>query len=243
MNAQMPVPSLRRALPGALALSLLAHTVTAALVFKAWQDSQPPASVGRQKGALQVSFRRDAPPAAKPTAPAPGRNAVAPAPRKLKPRPERPAAAPKPPPAAVTAAATVAAEPKPGARFASLFAPIVQAPLGQARWSTRHMRTAPPPVESPEQSLAALRAALAARFAGLAEQLRAVQAQMACDLVIDIEQRIGQLDCEDAAQLSLAWGHLQGPLVAGLVSATAERLCLRLSGAQVLDTGCQVPGR
>lgn len=241
----MPIDRPKRALPGALVLSLAAHGVLAGLVFQAWQDTKPAASVGRQKGALQVTLRRDAPPAAKPVSPSPDRTATTPAPRKQKPRPERPAA---PPPTPPKPAQTVAeapppapTEPKPGARFASLFAPIVHAPIGQAGWSTRRVRAMPEPAPSPEQSIATLRAALSTRFASLAEQLRATQAQLACELVIDIERRIGQLECEDAAQQAFAWGHLQGPLTAGLVSAAAERLCLRLTGTQVLDAGCTSP--
>jgi DNA-binding transcriptional regulator YdaS (Cro superfamily) len=244
-------PPARRALPSALLLSLVAHAIAAGFVFQAWRDARPAPSVSRQKGALQVTLRRDAAPPAKAAAPPSERNAAAPVPRKQRARGERPAAAPKPGP--TTAPATVAIapvpapatdEPKPGARFASLFAPITHAPMGQGRWMSSQ-RAAPaaalPPQQQREQALMALRAALAARFATLAEQLRAAHAQIACELVIDIERHIGQIDCDDHQQQALAWGHLQGTLAAGLVSDAAQRLCLRLSGQQVLDTGCATP--
>lgn len=242
MPHRLPARRLQRAaLPSALVLSLVAHALVAGVVFKAWHEARPAPSVGRQKGALQVTFRRDAAPPAKAAA-SPGRSSTTPAPRKQRARVERPAASPKPAPAPATVA-TAPAEPAPGARFASLFAPIVHAPLGQGRWTSRRVNVAAPvpPEQQREQALMALRAALAARFASLADQLRVAQAQIACDLVIDIERRIGQIDCEDGQQQALAWGHLQGTLAAGLVSEAAQRLCLRLSGQQVQDTGCAAP--
>lgn len=239
----MPARLPKRALHGALALSLLAHGVVAGLAVKVWQDMRPAPSVGRQKGALQVTLRRDAAAPAKAATPAPERSTTPPAPRKQRARAERPAAAPKPAPTPATAAAAPV-EPRPGARFASLFAPTVHAPMGQGRWMSSQRPTAPAPMspqQQQEQALMALRAALAARFASLAEQLRAAQAQIVCELVIDVERRIGQIDCEDGQQQALAWGHLQGTLAAGLVSDAAQRLCLRLSGQQVLDTSCATP--
>ncbi len=235
-------------------LSLVAHALAAGFAVKAWQDARPAASVGRQKGALQVTLRRDAAAPAKATTPPTERNSTSAAPRKQRARSERPGTQPKPAPRpspqpapapATVAAATPPVE-QPGARFASLFAPIVHAPIGQGRWTSRRSASpAPlPPEQQREHALMALRAALAARFASMAEQLRVAQAQIACDLVIDIERHIGQIDCEDdptGQQQTLAWGHLQGTLVAGLVSDAAQRLCLRLSGQQVLDTGCASP--
>jgi hypothetical protein len=238
----------RALLPSALVLSLVAHALVAGFVFKASQGTRPAASVGRQKGALQVTLRRDATPPAKATTPATERSSTSATPRKQRARVERPAAAPKPVPAPpVPAPATVTAAPppaeQPGARFASLFAPIVHAPMGQGRWTLRRSNApAPvPPEQQRDQALMALRAALSARFASLGEQLRAAQAQIACDLVVDIERRIGQIECEDGQQQALAWGHLQGTLAAGLVSDAAQRLCLRLSGQQVQDTSCAAP--
>jgi hypothetical protein len=257
MPTRPPARLTPRALPSALLLSLVAHAVAAGFVYQAWRDVRPAASVGRQKGALQVTLRRDAAPPAKTATPSSERNTTAPAPRKQRARVERPAAAPKPgpTPAAATVAAVPAAGPapapaeaKPGARFASLFAPITHAPMGQGRWMSSSQRAVPPaplpPQQQREEALMALRAALAARFAALAEQLRAAQARVACELVIDIERHIGQINCEEdpsGQQQALAWGHLQGTLAAGLVSDAAQRLCLRLSGQQVLDTGCATP--
>jgi hypothetical protein len=241
----------RAVLPSALVLSLVAHALVAGLAFKAWHDTRPAASVGRQKGALQVTLRRDATPPAKATTPPTERSSTSATPRKQRARVERPAAAPKPAPSpgpspAPAAAAVTAAPPpaeQPGARFANLFAPIVHAPMGQGRWTSRRANApAPvPPEQQRDQALTALRAALSARFASLGEQVRAAQAQIACDLVVDIERRIGQIDCEDGQQQALAWGHLQGTLAAGLVSNAAQRLCLRLSGQQVQDTTCAAP--
>lgn len=184
-------------MPGALVLSLVAHALVAGYVLKAWQDSRPAATVGRQKGALQVTLRRDASAPAKAATAAPERSTTTPAPRKQRARVERPAK-PSPPPA-VPATVAVAAPPieTPGARFASLFAPIVHAPIGNGRWTSRRASntSATTPTATPEQqreeALMALRASLAARFASMAEQLRAAQAQIACDLVVDIERRIG----------------------------------------------------
>ena len=230
-------PPKRAVLASALVLSLVAHAVLVGFALKASKDSRPAASVGRQKGALQVTLRRDsAAPSKGATSPS-GRSSTPPAPRKQRARPERPAAPPKAAPAPATAATPVEA---PGARFASLFAPIVHAPMGSGRWaSARTNAPAPvPPEQQQAQAVAALRGALAARFASLAEQLRIAQAQIACDLVIDIERRIGQIECEDDQQRSLAWGHFQGTLAAGLVSEAAQRLCLRLSGQQVQDATC-----
>ena len=226
-------------LPSALVLSLVAHAIVGGFVFKAWQDARPAPSVGRQKGALQVTLRRDATASPKAATPAPERSKTTPPPRKQRARVERPAAAPKPAPATVAAAARPPAE-APGARFASLFAPIVHAPMGSGRWASKrpHVATQVPPEQVREQALATLRASLASRFASLAEQLRIAQAQIACDLVIDIERHIGQIECEDEQQRSLAWGHFQGTLAAGLVSEAAQRLCLRLSGQQVQDATC-----
>lgn len=244
MPHRLPAHRLQRAvLPSALVLSLVAHALVAGVVFKVWHDARPAPSVGRQKGVLQVTLRRDAAPPAKAAAASPERSSTAPAPRKQRARVERPAASPKPAPAPATVAAAPSPAEPPGARFANLFAPIVHAPLGQGRWTSRRASAAAPvpPEQQREQALMALRAALATRFASLADQLRVAQAQIACDLVVDIERRIGQIDCEDGQQQALAWGHLQGTLAAGLVSEAAQRLCLRLSGQQVQDTGCATP--
>lgn len=244
MPTRLPTHRLRRAvLPSALLLSLVAHALVAGVVFKAWQDARPAPSAGRQKGVLQVTLRRDAAPPAKAATATPERGTTAPAPRRQRARVERPAAAPKPAPAPATvAAASPAAEP-PGARFASLFAPIVHAPMGNGRWTSRRPPTTPPvaPEQQREQAVMALRATLAARFTSLAEQLRVAQARIACELVIDIERHIGQIECEDEQQRAFAWGHFQGTLAAGLVSQAAQRWCLRLSGQQVLDAACAAP--
>lgn len=245
MPIRLPAHRLQcAALPSALVLSLVAHAVVAGFVFKAWQETRPAASVGRQKGALQVTLRRDAAVPAKAATPPPERSTAAPPPRKQRARAERPAAPSKPAPATVAEATPPPSHTEPpGARFASLFAPIVHAPIGSGRWTSRRSNppAAMPPEQQREQALVNLRVALAARFASLADQLRVAQAQIACDLVIDVERHIGQIECEDGQQQALAWGHLQGTLVAGLVSDAAQRLCLRLAGQQVQDTSCATP--
>jgi len=236
-----PRYSHRLAVPVAMGVSLAAHGLVLGLAMRTWQQVGPAPSVGRTPGAVQVvMLRREAAEPVKSATTTPERVSAAAAPRKQRPRSPKPAAEPRPAtPAAQAPSPPPPPDAVPGARFASLFAPIVHAPIGNGSWASRR-QVAPPPSLDAEaqraQSLMALRNALRSRLADPAEAL-----PMECELAIDVEHRIGDLSCADVRAQAMVWGRLQGLLAAGPVERGTHALCLQLSGVRIGEADCAPP--
>lgn len=252
----------RAALPAALTVSLLAHALALAGVLHGWGlRHEPPASLARQRGALQV---RLLPPAAAvaPARPAPARPAAQPKPRAVRARaqpatharaqpemtpemapemtPERASAAvpAAPPVAAAGELPTASAAPRPGARFASLFAPVSALPHGSARWTGARPASPPDLQRAQHDAQLALQAALHARLRDLADHLRQLDRPLACTLAVDPQHRVGELRCDAPQDQAMAWSHLQGLLSAGPVAPSSQRLCFTLGPPRVAGGEC-----
>jgi hypothetical protein len=234
-----PRYSHRLAVPVAMLVSLAAHGVVLGLAMRAWQQAGPAPSVGRTQGAVQVVMvRRETAEPVKSATTTPERVSAAAAPRKQRPRSPKPSAEPRPAPA--TAQAPSPPPPPdatPGARFASLFAPVVHAPIGHGSWTSRRP-SVPMPVPDAQaqraQSLMALRTALQSRLAD-------TPSQADCALAVDVEHRVADLACADTQTQTLVWGRLQGLLAAGPVERGSDALCLQLSGTRIGEADCMPP--
>ncbi len=76
------------------------------------------------------------------------------------------------------------------------------------------------------------------RLAALAEASRSTERAMSCKIVIDTEQRVGEVECAEPADQAAPWSYLQGVLVAGAVTDSAQRLCFALAERQLLTQAC-----
>lgn len=151
-----------------------------------------------------------------------------------------------------TAAAQAATTPKPtppqtssaerpGARFASLFAPIVSRPMGHGRWTTRP--TEMPPDTSAamqrEQAIQGLRQALTIRINTLTAQIRLAPLSGGCDIRISLDSQTGQLACSDPADLQKVSPPLSGLItLAATFHAQASDTCLKASGTDIIWVAC-----
>jgi hypothetical protein len=76
------------------------------------------------------------------------------------------------------------------------------------------------------------------RLTSLAEASRDTARAMSCKVTIDTNQRIGEVECADAADQAAPWTYLQGVLTAGTVAESAQRLCYTLADRQLFAQAC-----
>ena len=83
----------------------------------------------------------------------------------------------------------------------------------------------------------ALQMSVQSRLNALADNLRLSGHNARCDVTVDTERAIAEVNCADAADRAVPWVYLQGLLVAGTVAADSPtRQCFRLAEQQ-LSTG------
>jgi hypothetical protein len=76
------------------------------------------------------------------------------------------------------------------------------------------------------------------RLTSLAEASRDTARAMSCKVTIDTDQRIGEVECVEAADQAAPWTYLQGVLTAGTVADSAQRLCYTLADRQLFAQAC-----
>lgn len=229
-TAGLPLPGLG----GALMLSMLAHGLALAWWLHARQIEQNAPSFGQKRGSLTVTIAPPAQAPKRPTQPiaAQGGQAPAPAPRVLAmqaaavshrhqvEQPTAPAATPASLPAssgltgepspdpveprpAITAPMPATPE-QPGARFASLFAPIISRPMGRGRWQARPATPAIDETSSAmqrEQAIQGTRQALLQRLETIRPSLHQTPLHGRCAVRISLSQQAAQMDCTEQADL------------------------------------------
>lgn len=130
---------------------------------------------------------------------------------------------------------------RPGARFASLFAPIVSRPMGHGRWNTS---PAPMPPDTSaamqrEQAIQGLRQALTTRVGTLTAQMRLEPLSGSCDIRISLDSQTGQLTCSDPADLQKVSPSLSGLItLAATFHAQANDTCMKASGTDIIWVTC-----
>jgi len=76
------------------------------------------------------------------------------------------------------------------------------------------------------------------RLSSLAEASRGTEHAMSCKIVVDTDQRVGEVECAEAADQAAPWSYLQGVLTAGTVAGSATRLCYTLAERQLFAQVC-----
>lgn len=76
------------------------------------------------------------------------------------------------------------------------------------------------------------------RLAALAEASRGTERAMSCKIVIDTEHHVGEVACAEPADQAAPWSYLQGVLMAGTVTDSAQRLCFALAERQLFTQAC-----
>lgn len=229
------------------------------VVTALWSCLQPqsPFSVGRRVGALMVRLvtvshtPRPSPqsspsdehpqphrPDTKSAKPMPVRAQTSPATTNASDTPTREVhpEAPKPPSTPPLA--------RPGAAFASLFAPIISRPIGTGRWGAP---PSPPPEIHPDQmarqqALAARRANVMQRIQGLQMVLMQQPLHEGCDVQLVVATAQGLVQCTQADDAARVAGQLSEFLSQGTPSASTQAdLCLSLDGNRVTSRACSAP--
>lgn len=128
---------------------------------------------------------------------------------------------------------------QPGARFATLFAPVIARPMGRGRWRAPPERLPPPDaLAQREQALAGLRQALSARLAQMQASLLDTPLQGRCDIRIDPAGRRAHMLCTAASDEPRLWSLLDGLLVAGPVGHAAEPVCIEARSHRIEWRDC-----
>lgn len=92
-----------------------------------------------------------------------------------------------------------------------------------------------------EQAALALQMSVQSRLSALAENLRSAGHDARCEVVVDTDRRVAQVDCAQPSDQAAPWVYLQGLLVAGAVAPeTASRQCFRLADQQLSMGPCPV---
>jgi hypothetical protein len=130
----------------------------------------------------------------------------------------------------------------PSARFAGLFAPVIQSPLGRSAWGPRPVHRPAVPVDPQvlrEQAALALLMSVQSRLSALAENLRSAGDDASCEVVVDTDRRVAQIECAQPSDQAAPWTYLQGLLVAGDVAPEAASCqCFRLAEQQLSMGPC-----
>ena len=129
----------------------------------------------------------------------------------------------------------------PGTAFASLFAPVMDRPLGRSTWN--RSATAPQPANidataQREQALLELRSKVSGRLRDLADRLAMSGQVLRCSIAVDTAQRLAEVHCDEPGDQAAPWAALQGLLVAGAVSRA--QMCFRVEGAMLHSGACDV---
>lgn len=138
------------------------------------------------------------------------------------------------------------AEP-PGARFASLFAPIISRPLGRGRWSSAPMQPQMIPVAQAaamqrEQAIQGIRQALGQRVERMKADLRATPLAQSCDIAISLERQSGQVRCQQPQDVRWVSAQLSDLLTLQPGSlAMAGDNCLRVASSDLSWVNCGAP--
>lgn len=235
----------------ALLVSACAHAVWLAVVLNK-RDEHGGAPISQRKGALMVVnlVRLKKPPSPPELRPPPKiRQTVAVAAIAAKPiisaaaEPDNTAVPPAQASPAPVVPMPAPVDARPGARFASLFAPILSQPMGHGRWGARPRPVMPPP--DPEQMRQQAMAALASDLMQRLDAFRAVRMSqgqtLRCDVRVQADSREALLACDSAEDDALLWGVLRGLLrqATNDTPDVAASLCIQVNATQTLMQTCQ----
>lgn len=133
----------------------------------------------------------------------------------------------------------------PGARFASLFAPVTSRPLGRGRWHNRTPRTTTAAQHDPAlqeaQALMATRQALSERIVQINAQLAQSPLRDQCTLQVDVRRRLHAIQChqpDDEQRLLALLADLLRPADAQEMMAS-DTMCLLATPAHVDWAACK----
>jgi hypothetical protein len=128
-------------------------------------------------------------------------------------------------------------EARPGAAFATLFAPIVSRPIGRGRWRPAPTQPIQPTQMSAdmqrEQALQAMQQSLNARVGSMQRVLPGAPLIGHCEVRVDLERRLAQLSCTKAEDEPRLIAMLSGLATASKVSDGAKLVCLQADVQQI----------
>lgn len=111
--------------------------------------------------------------------------------------------------------------------------------MGRARWGGgAPSEASPDPQQQRAQAALAWQMALHDRLNVLVQNLRMASSQLSCDIVVDTDQKIGEIRCTPETDQAAPWAYLQGLLIAGTVAGSAPRSCFRVAEQQWFATPC-----
>lgn len=119
---------------------------------------------------------------------------------------------------------------------------MIQSPLGRSAWGRTSVPRPAPPVDPQvlrEQAALALQMSVQGRLSALAENLRSAGHDAHCEVIVDTDRRVAQVECAQPSDQAAPWAYLQGLLVAGAVAPeAASRQCFTLAEQQLSMGPC-----
>jgi hypothetical protein len=128
---------------------------------------------------------------------------------------------------------------RPGAQFASLFAPVIQRPIGRGRWRAPPSPPAPPDAQMQrEQALEGLRQSLNVRLAQMQAALAQAPLQGRCEIRLDLDRRVADIQCTDTGETPRLWPMLDQLASAGLLTQASTLACMQAEGHEIHWRSC-----